>query len=121
MNKKETEFLDLDIPNCRNYKFCTMGYVRCYIYNMATPNHDVAGTTPMGADCEDLAVVKENLEVRTMRCLRVADSSVLNSIPVGNTIATDAMIGFKMAEILMEKWESDYRSLFIPEQPNQPV
>ncbi|CAG9861257.1 unnamed protein product [Phyllotreta striolata] len=108
--KDELEFLDLDIPNCRNHKFCTLGYVRCYIYNMASPNYDVSSSTQMGAECEKMAVVKENLEVRSVRCLRVADSSVLNLIPISNTMAADAMIGFRMGEILKTKWDSDYIS-----------
>ncbi|XP_057669064.1 glucose dehydrogenase [FAD, quinone]-like [Diorhabda carinulata] len=113
MKDVKAEFLDLDIPNCRNYKFCTPAYVKCYIHNMAFPE-DVTSTVFMGPDCDTNAVVKENLEVRGIRCLRVADSSVLNNIPIGNTVSSDAMIGFKMGEILREKWQKGYQSEYLP-------
>ncbi|CAH1163189.1 unnamed protein product [Phaedon cochleariae] len=107
-----SELVDLDIPNCRNFKFCTPAYVKCYIHNMAFPDSEATGTAKMGADCDETAVVKEDLEVRKVRCLRVADSSVLNFLPTGNTVATDAMIGYNLGEILREKWVKDYVSVF---------
>ncbi|XP_023022653.1 glucose dehydrogenase [FAD, quinone] isoform X2 [Leptinotarsa decemlineata] len=110
--KDKAEFLDLDLPNCRNFKFCTPTYVKCYIQNMVFPRSDIGGTAKMGPECDHNAVVKENLEVRSVRCLRVADSSVLNFLPVGNTVATDAMIGYNLGEILKEKWLKNYTSIF---------
>lgn len=110
--KKNATLVDLKLPDCRNFKFCSQSYVKCYIQNMVFPNHDVAGTTKMGPECDSSAVVKESLEVRHMRCLRVADSSVLNNIPMGGTVSTDAMIGFRLGEILKEKWLKDYISPF---------
>lgn len=112
MQKRNAEFVDLKLPECKNFKFCSQAYVKCYILSMAFPNHDVAGTTKMGPECDESAVVKETLEVRQMRCLRVADSSVLNTIPLGGTVATDVMIGFRLGEILKEKWLKDYISPF---------
>ncbi|XP_028134086.1 glucose dehydrogenase [FAD, quinone]-like isoform X1 [Diabrotica virgifera virgifera] len=114
MKEEQAEFLDLNIPNCRNYRFCTPAYVKCYIQNMAYPNNDVTSSTFMGPECDDTAVVKEDLEVHGVRCLRVADSSAMNNIPIGNTIATDAMIGFQMGEILQEKWDKDFHSVYKP-------
>ncbi|KAJ8931336.1 hypothetical protein NQ314_015745 [Rhamnusium bicolor] len=110
MKKHKAEFLNLDIPNCRNFKFCSSPYVKCYISNMAFPKSDSVGTLRMGSECEPISVVREDLEVKSVRCLRVADSSVLGYIPVGNTVATDAMIGYNLGEILKEKWLKDYES-----------
>lgn len=112
MPKQGADFVNLDLPDCRNYKFCSTTYVKCYIQNMAYPNHDVIGTAKMGPECDNSAVVKETLEVRKLRCLRVADSSVLNNMPIGGTVATDAMIGYRLGEIMKEKWLKDYVSPF---------
>ncbi|KAG5872408.1 hypothetical protein JTB14_012522 [Gonioctena quinquepunctata] len=112
MKENKAEFLDLGVPNCRNYKFCTPAYVKCYIQNMAFPKSDAVGTAKMGSECDSDAVVQENLEIRKVRCLRVADSSVLNFMPGGNTIATDAMIGYNLGEIIKEKWLKNYTAIF---------
>lgn len=112
MSNNRAEVVNLDLPDCRNFKFCSQSYVKCYIHNMAYPNGDVIGTAKMGPECDKTAVVKETLEVRTMRCLRIADSSVLNNMPVGGNVATDAMVGFRLGEILKEKWLKNYISPF---------
>lgn len=112
MPKRGAEIVNLDLPDCRNFIFCSQSYVKCYIQNMVYPNHNVIGTTKMGPDCDSTAVVKETLEVRNMRCLRVADSSVLNNMPLGQTVVSDAMIGFRLGEILKEKWQKNYISPF---------
>lgn len=112
MQKYKAEFLNLNVPNCRNYKFCTMAYVKCYIANMAYPASDVVGSTKIGEVCDPSTVVTKDLEVKHVRCLRVADSSVLSEIPIGSTVATDAMIGFNLGEILKQKWMRDYMSPF---------
>ncbi|KAJ8917296.1 hypothetical protein NQ315_002314 [Exocentrus adspersus] len=110
LREYDAELLDINIPNCRNFKFCTMAYVKCYIHNMVYPNPDTAGTAKMGEECDPTAVVRKDLEVKGVRCLRVADSSVLGDIPTGNTVPADAMIGFSMGEILKSKWLKDYQS-----------
>lgn len=112
MKEYNAEFLDLNVPNCRNFKFCTMAYVRCYITNMAYPAPDLVGGAKIGEECDASAVVTKNLEVKQVRCLRVADSSVLSEIPIGSTVATDAMIGYNLGEILKEKWIKNYTSPF---------
>nr|CAH7761526.1 unnamed protein product [Callosobruchus chinensis] len=66
----------------------------------------------MGPECDETAVVKEDLELRRVRCLRVADSSILRELPRANTIATDAAIGYRLGEILKEKWMKDYEAKF---------
>ncbi|XP_030752919.1 glucose dehydrogenase [FAD, quinone]-like [Sitophilus oryzae] len=106
------ELIDIGLPDCRSYKFCSLHYVKCYIKNMVHPTSDVAGTTARGPECDKYSVVKNDFEVKQMRCLRIADSSILNEIPVGNTVASDAMLGISVSEILKEKWIKDYVSPF---------
>ncbi|XP_050302407.1 glucose dehydrogenase [FAD, quinone]-like isoform X2 [Anthonomus grandis grandis] len=104
------DILDIGLPECRNYKFCSIHYVKCYIMNMASPNYNVAGSLKRGPECDDSSVVKLDYEVRYIRCLRVGDSSILPATGLGNTVATDALIGVKLGETLKEKWIKDYVS-----------
>jgi choline dehydrogenase-like flavoprotein len=62
-----------------------------------TTYHPV-GTCRMGSD--DRAVVDPELRVRGVEGLRVADASVIPSVPGGNTNAPSMMIGERCAELV---------------------
>jgi choline dehydrogenase-like flavoprotein len=62
-----------------------------------TTYHPV-GTCRMGSD--ERAVVDPELRVRGIEGLRVADASVIPSVPGGNTNAPSMMIGERCAELL---------------------
>lgn len=66
--------------------------------SVGTYHHQV-GTARMGVD--DLAVVDPTLRVHGLQGLRVADASVMPSIPSANTNAPSIMIGERMADILL--------------------
>ena len=57
------------------------------------------GTARIGTDAD--AVVDSNLRVRNVRGLRVADASVMPSIPAGATNAPSIMIGGRAAVMIM--------------------
>jgi choline dehydrogenase len=61
--------------------------------------HHQVGTCRMGID--DLAVVDPELRVRGVRSLRVADASVMPSVPSANTNAPSIMIGEKASDLLL--------------------
>jgi len=58
------------------------------------------GTARIGTDAE--AVVDPNLRVHNVRGLRVADASVMPSIPAGATNAPSIMIGGRAAVMIQE-------------------
>ena len=60
-----------------------------------------SGTCKMGSDNDPLAVVDEQLRVRGVSGLRVADASIMPTVLSGNTNAGCIMIGEKAAAMML--------------------
>ncbi|KIG18427.1 Choline dehydrogenase [Enhygromyxa salina] len=71
------------------------GFVRA---NAMTTYH-FAGTAAMG--CEDRGVVDEQLRVRGVKGLRIADASVMPVVPVSALNAPSMLIGYRAADLLL--------------------
>lgn len=71
-------------------------YIRAQAQSMYHP----VGTCRMGRD--PLAVVDERLRVHGIEGLRVADASIMPTVPSGNTNAPSIMVGDKAAILFME-------------------
>ncbi|MGP3913669.1 GMC family oxidoreductase [Nonomuraea sp. 10N515B] len=69
-----------------------------YVRSTATTVWHPVGTCRMGRD--PLAVVDPALRVNGIDRLRVADASIMPSIPAGNTAAASIMIGERAADLL---------------------
>ena len=62
--------------------------------------HHMVGTCRMGQD--PMAVVDDRLRVRGLEGLRIADASVMPTIPSGNTNIPSIMVGEKCAAMVLE-------------------
>ena len=70
-----------------------------YIRRAAAVTQHPVGTCRMGSD--DLAVVDPELRVRGVAGLRVADASIMPTVPGGNTNAAAIMVGEKAADLIL--------------------
>lgn len=70
-----------------------------YIRGNGGTGHHACGTTKMGAD--PMAVVDERLKLHSMRGVRIADASIMPTMPSGNTNAPVIMIAEKAADLIL--------------------
>lgn len=73
--------------------------LREFARQVAGTYHHQVGTCKMGTD--DLSVVDPQLRVREVAGLRVADASIIPSVPSGNTNAPAIMIGEKASDLIL--------------------
>jgi choline dehydrogenase-like flavoprotein len=77
--------------------------LRAYIRDIAKTVFHPAGTCKMGPESDALAVVSQDLKVRGVEGLRVADASIMPTLVSGNTNAPVIMIGERAARFLLHK------------------
>jgi choline dehydrogenase len=73
-----------------------LGFARQY----GSTAYHLIGTARMGPETDPSAVVDDQLRVHGMQGLRVADASIMPSMPSANTYATTMMIAEKAADMI---------------------
>ncbi|WP_251879325.1 GMC family oxidoreductase N-terminal domain-containing protein [Achromobacter sp. Marseille-Q4954] len=71
-----------------------------YVGSLGQTSYHPIGSCRMGTDAA--SVVDERLRVRGVSCLRVADASVMPTMPSANTNAPSIAIGEKAADMILE-------------------
>ena len=71
-----------------------------YARSVGVSCYHVMGTSRMGASSDPSAVVDDELRVHGVTGLRVADASVMPSMPSANTCASTMMIAEKAADMI---------------------
>ncbi|XP_011262046.1 glucose dehydrogenase [FAD, quinone] [Camponotus floridanus] len=98
---------DLDrtpVKNCEHLKFGCDDYWECAIRHDTAPENHQAGSCKMGPPDDPLAVVDNQLRVRGVRGVRVADTSIMPQVTSGNTNAPAIMIGERAADFIKKTW-----------------
>ncbi|XP_044763968.1 glucose dehydrogenase [FAD, quinone]-like isoform X1 [Coccinella septempunctata] len=112
MQRYKAKFLNIDIPNCRNFKFCSEYYFRCLMVNLGRPTRKLGGVTKMGHRCHNSTVTDQEQKVLHVRGLRVADVSISPTIGRSNGMSSDALFGEKLADVLRHRWDPHYLSMY---------
>jgi choline dehydrogenase len=73
-----------------------------FVRQACVTSHGMVGTCKMGVDA--MSVVDPELRVYGIRGLRVADASVMPTVPSGNTQAPTIMIGEKATAMIAAEW-----------------
>ncbi|CAB3261889.1 unnamed protein product [Arctia plantaginis] len=94
--KRNASLLKLNFKGCPRYEMNPQDYWRCYVRHMTFAAYHAAGTAPLGK------VLDARLRVLGIRGLRVADLSVLPSVPRFNTASIAVAIGERVADFLLE-------------------
>uniref|UniRef100_F6V6J6 Glucose-methanol-choline oxidoreductase N-terminal domain-containing protein n=1 Tax=Ciona intestinalis TaxID=7719 RepID=F6V6J6_CIOIN len=95
---------------CRLYDQCKSWHCRsdqfyeCMSRSLTMTIFHPIGTAKIGSLSDVMAVVDPRLRVYKVEGLRVADASVMPSIPSANTQAACYMIGEKAADMIKEDW-----------------
>lgn len=104
--QRGAHFLEIDMPSCRNYKYCNEPYLACAVRAMSYPLSEMVGTAQMGdlvTKC-DARVTDEFMLLDGIRHLRIVDGSVIPEQITGNVETTVAMMAENAADQIKKFW-----------------
>ncbi|XP_041350925.1 glucose dehydrogenase [FAD, quinone]-like [Gigantopelta aegis] len=93
-------FDDRQVPQCAMHPAGTYSYWECFVRLYTLSTFHYLGTCKMGSPRDWRTVVDPQLRVKGICGLRVADASIMPSMPTGNINAPTVMIGEKAAHMI---------------------
>ncbi|XP_039281977.1 glucose dehydrogenase [FAD, quinone] [Nilaparvata lugens] len=96
------------LPQCADLGFGSDEYWACSVRHITTQLHHQCGTCKMGPPGDPTAVVNPRLQVYGINNLRVADTSIMPTVPGAHTQAGAYMVGEKAADYVKETWLSQF-------------
>lgn len=104
MQRYKSQFNKIPIPGCKHYAFMSDEYWKCQAMHVTNTIYHLCGTCKMGPKTDSTAVVDAKLKVHGITGLRVADASIMPTIPTGHINAPSGMIGEKVSDMIKEDW-----------------
>ncbi|CAH2051945.1 unnamed protein product, partial [Iphiclides podalirius] len=96
------QMVHIDLEGCSQFVLDSDSYWKCYIQHMAITIYHPAGTAKMGDD--ETSVVNNDLLVHGVDNLRVADASVMPTMPGANIMAATLVIAQKAVDIMQQTY-----------------
>ncbi|XP_036318298.1 glucose dehydrogenase [FAD, quinone]-like [Rhagoletis pomonella] len=94
-----------NIDECDAYELRSDDYWRCYLKYFSSTTYHQTGTVKMGPEIDETSCVNPRLQLRGVDNVRVADASIMPTVPSANTNAAAVMIGEKAADFIREDWK----------------
>ncbi|PZC83485.1 hypothetical protein B5X24_HaOG207468 [Helicoverpa armigera] len=89
-------------------------FFKCLAQHETAPENHQVGTCKMGPESDPMAVVDVQLKVHGIQGLRVADGSIMPSLPSGNTMAPIIMIAERGAEFIITRHQLFKKGTQVP-------
>lgn len=96
--------VDLKVAACDDHEPLTPAYWKCAIPYLTMSGYHSIGSVRMGPQTDRLAAVDNRLRIYGIKNLRVADASIMPSLPGGNTNAPTVMIAEKVSQMIKNDW-----------------
>jgi choline dehydrogenase-like flavoprotein len=100
-------FNDASVKACSNYEFKSDEYWACVVKQDNYALFHQGGTCKMGPASDPMAVVDPRLRVHGIKGLRVADTSIMPTVPSANTAPPAMMIGERVADFVKRDWNRE--------------
>ncbi|XP_004519844.1 glucose dehydrogenase [FAD, quinone] [Ceratitis capitata] len=104
MRRLGTTFNAKPFLGCEHLTFHSRAYWKCCLRRYGSSLQHQVGTCKMGPPTDTAAVVDGQLRVHGIKHLRIADASIMPTIPAGHTNAIVIMIAEKAADMIKNAW-----------------
>ncbi|XP_053952135.1 glucose dehydrogenase [FAD, quinone]-like [Anastrepha ludens] len=105
MRELNATLLHIPLEECDEYKYRSNAYWRCYVKYFGEAGYHQTGTVKMGPTSDREACVDPRLLLYGVKNLRVADASIMPTVPLANTNAPTIMIGERAADFIKQDWK----------------